>query len=142
MRHSVDVVRAQDGSGWVVRTTSYSYWMYDADGTELVTYQWEPAGRSPVKTPHVHIGKALASGDVPEHIRRRFSRLASAHLPTGLITVTDILRTAIRDFGVEPLRRVPGDSSTIDWDGIERLFRAADAALRASFENAGGHEQL
>lgn len=138
MEHSVVIVRAPEASGWIARSTSYSYWLYDTDGTELVTCQWEPAGRSPVKMPHVHIGKALGSGDIPEVVRRRFSRLASAHLPTGLIPVTDILHAAIRDFGVEPLRRVPGDSSAIDWDGIDRVFRAADNALRDSFEDAGG----
>ncbi|MGH2562184.1 MAG: hypothetical protein ACRDJH_24250 [Thermomicrobiales bacterium] len=138
MVHGFDVSRLPDGRSWTVRTSSYSYWVYDTDGTELVTYQWEPAGRSPVKTPHVHIGKALGSGDIPEPVRRRFARLAAAHLPTGLIPVTDILRSAIRDFGVEPLRRVPGDSATIDWDGIDRLLRAADVALRESFEDTGG----
>ena len=51
--------------------------------------------------PHLHLGAGAEVG------RRD---LASAHLPTGLITLEDLFRLAITDLGVRPLRR--------DWSEI------------------------
>ena len=90
------VVREEGPSaGWVTQIVSYTYALTDAVGAEFVAYQWDPYGRSPVTWPHVHLGPAL--GPVP----RPFLR---AHLPTGLVTLQDVLRVAIADLGVLPRR--------------------------------------
>jgi hypothetical protein len=65
--------------------------------------------------------------------RDRIGELAAAHLPTGTIPFTAILRTAVRDFGVEPLRH-PGESIEDTRARTEEAFVEAEAALMASFE--------
>jgi hypothetical protein len=97
-------------SHWAVRTAGYQYVLYGADGRAIVAYHWHPAGRSPVITPHLHLGAGAEVG------RRD---VADAHLPTGHITLEDVLRLAISEFGVRPLRR--------DWSEIlDRTRRSLD----------------
>ena len=54
-------------------------------------------------------------------------------MPTGLIPFTAILRTAIRDLGVEPIRQ-RGESVDDARAAAERAFTYAEAALKASFD--------
>jgi hypothetical protein len=103
-----------DRDGWKVRTLGYSYGLHDRDGRELVVYQWHATGPSPVVWPHLHLGSRLLR---PE-LERPFG---AAHLPTERVAVTAVLRAAIEDLGVEPLRE--------DW---RERAAAADAVLRAS----------
>ena len=84
-----------------VRTAGYRYALYGADGRAIVIYPWHPEGRSHMTTPHLHLGAGAEVG------RRD---LADAHLPTGHIVLQDVLRLAIAEFGVRPLRR--------DWSEI------------------------
>lgn len=76
-------------------TTSYLYGLDDPDGREVLSYQWHPGGRSPVTWPHLHLGAAAEVGR---------SELARAHLPTGRVSIEELLRLAITELGVEPLR--------------------------------------
>lgn len=99
---------------WTIRTVGYSYGLLVGEGRELLAYQWHAVGRSLVVSPHLHLGAALLR---PERARP-FGR---THWPTGPVTLAEILRTAIADLGVEPLRD--------DWR--ERLAEA-DAVLSAS----------
>jgi hypothetical protein len=92
--------------GWTVRIVSYFYAIADSGGREFVAYQWDPFGRSPVTWPHMHLGSAL--GQVP----RSFVR---AHLPTGLVTLQDVIRVAIADLGVPPRR--------LDWETVLETTR-------------------
>lgn len=98
-----------------VRTVGYAYTLHDRALRELLAYHWHPSGPSPVVWPHVHLGLGL----VRSELARPF---VGAHLPTGSVTLTAVLRAAITDLGVEPLRD--------DWR--ERLAEA-DVVLRASF---------
>lgn len=119
-------VAQRDGREWEVQTTAYSYWLLDRAGHELLLYQWIPAGLSPVTTPHLHVG-ALAHPHVSALVQAQapLAPLTRAHLPTGFISLTDILRMAVADLGVEPLERNPRS--------VAGRLAAADAALRASF---------
>lgn len=94
---------------WVVRLTDYYYTLTDDVGRELFAYHWHPAGRSRVTWPHLHLGPAL--GELA-------TAATQAHFPTGPVAIEDVLRLAIRWFGVIPLRQ--------DWDavldGTRRLF--------------------
>lgn len=110
---------------WRIRTTSYSYWLYGGEGHELVVYQWAPASPSPVRTPHLHVGRSLAHARLPEPFRGHVQRLVDTHLPTGFIPFSSILHAVMNDFGLIPLREDRGD--------VERLLNAADRVLRASF---------
>jgi hypothetical protein len=61
----------------------------------VFSYQWHPGGRSPVTWPHLHLGAGAEVGR---------TELASAHLPTGRVSIEEVLRLAITELGVEPLR--------------------------------------
>jgi hypothetical protein len=65
----------------------------------LSAYHWHPAGRSPIVLPHLHLG-----GDVA---RPKFT---TVHLPTGRIALEEVLRFAITELDVRPLR---GDWATV-----------------------------
>lgn len=71
----------------------YQYALLDAAEREILAYHWHPSGRSSILDPHLHLGPA-------GQIRQR--DLASAHLPTGMISLPDIIQLAIESFGVVP----------------------------------------
>jgi len=89
----------EDRASWRARTVGYAYEVLRAEGQTLLAYHWHSVGASPVTTPHLHLGGTLAGID-----------LSKAHLPTGHVALQDVLRFAIIDLGVEPLRD--------DWDAI------------------------
>lgn len=91
---------------WRVTVTGYSYTIRATDGAEIVSYQWAPTGRSPITYPHLHIGRG-ATGNVTTFGPKGLHRI---HFPTRHITIEDILRLAITEFGVEPRRP--------DWENI------------------------
>lgn len=69
------IVLAADAPGaWAVQLAAYDYEMLDDLDREILAYQWQPEGRSPVTWPHVHLGPA--AGDLWRSVSR-------AHLPTG-----------------------------------------------------------
>ncbi|HEX5502572.1 MAG TPA: hypothetical protein VFW96_08100 [Thermomicrobiales bacterium] len=84
---------AEEAGRWTVHTASYSYEFMLRDGLEIIAYHYHPAGPSPVKTPHLHVRSATAP--VP---------LSKAHIPTGRISLEAVLRFAIVELKVEPLR--------------------------------------
>jgi len=115
LRHFfVTAATAGARAGWTIRTVGYSYGLLTEEGRELLTYHWHAIGPSPVVSPHLHLGAGLLR---PE-LARPFGR---THWPTGPVTLPEVLRVAVADLGVEPLRA--------DWR--ERLAEA-DAISRAS----------
>jgi len=80
---------------WQARTVAYYYTLSDIDGPEILGYHWHPEGISHETAPHLHLGAALKLGR---------TGMMKAHLPTGYVQLPDILRLAIRDLGVRPLR--------------------------------------
>jgi len=122
---------AQRAGEWEVQTTSYSYWLLDTHQNELVVYQWDTTGGSKVLTPHLHI-RALAAlpkvGSTEEPpltaSKEAIDLLVRAHLPTGHILLSQILRMVVDDLGVEPLEA--------DRDRVQQRLVAADEVLRAS----------
>ena len=116
---------------WEIQTFAYSYLLF-RDDKEEVGYHWDDEAVAGVPTPHVHFGKDLAHTGLPREDRDRLVTLAAAHMPTGLVPFTQILRAAIRDLGVEPLRR-QGEGVEDARVAAERNFREAEAALLSSF---------
>jgi hypothetical protein len=80
---------------WKVSTAAYQYSLAQENGKEILAYHWHPDARNSIRTPHLHIGPGAQA---------KWKPLAKAHIPTGRIALEDLLRLAIRDFGVEPLR--------------------------------------
>jgi len=91
------VLYAADRRTWIATIASYRYGLYDRDGREVLSYHWHPDARSHVTTPHLHLGGGVASWR-PD--------VAKAHLPTGQVTLEDVLLLAIEELtlDVAPLR--------------------------------------
>lgn len=102
-----------------VEVISYFYQLSTQTGGEIIAFHWAPATTDPdtVTFPHLHIGSAIVSGQTT--IRPR--DLHKAHVPTGIVSLAAVVRLAIAEFGVVPLRT--------DWD---RVFRAAEEAGEGS----------
>ena len=98
---------------WKVSTVGYYYVLSGPDEREVIAYQWHPVGRSPVTFPHLHLGFGAAIG---------YPQLADAHLPTGRVPLEQVLRLAINDFGVQPLRD--------DWRDVLDTTQAAPEEWR------------
>jgi len=82
-----------DGRRHTLISVGYVYALLDAAEREILSYHWHPHGRSDVTQPHLHLGPAA---------QIKQSDLASAHLPTGHISLPDIIQLAIESFGVVP----------------------------------------
>jgi len=87
------VARNDPPSRFVARSSGYRCELAHADGSMILAYHWHPVGVSPVTWPHLHLAGQVAA--IP---------FDKAHLPTGPVTLQDVLRFAIVDLGVEPLR--------------------------------------
>ncbi len=80
---------------WTTEVTAYMYTLADRDGSEILAYHWHPDGASEVVVPHLHLGHGAQIGH---------RGLTEAHLPTGLVTLTDILHLVLDALDVAPLR--------------------------------------
>jgi hypothetical protein len=76
-------------------TAAYHYALEDPEERELLAFHWHPQGRSSVTWPHIHIGEAAELG---------WDGLQGAHVPSGRISIEEVLRFAIAELGVEALR--------------------------------------
>jgi hypothetical protein len=81
------------GASWTARLAGYAYEIRAADDRMILAFHWHPTGRSPITWPHLHLGTPIANID-----------LSKAHVPTGVVTLQDVVRFAIVDLGVRPLR--------------------------------------
>lgn len=82
-----------------MHTTSYFYELLDREQRGILAYHWHPHGPSPITYPHLHVGGQTAPVG-----------LIQAHLPTGRISLVDVVRMTISEFGVTPLRA--------DWQSV------------------------
>jgi hypothetical protein len=80
-----------------VSTASYAYDLLSGNAA-LLTYHWHPVGRDgrPHRVPYPH----LHLGEVSGHLLR-----PKNHVPTGRVSFEAVLRFAISELDVQPLRR-------------------------------------
>lgn len=91
-----EIVSGRERRGlWEINPISYRYEYFDRNQKELLAYHLHTRGRSHVTYAHLHLGPALAIPSSPA---------ADAHLPTGIISLPDVLRLAIAELGVAPRR--------------------------------------
>jgi hypothetical protein len=85
-----------------VHTLRYLYAFSTLEETELVVFHWHPneSGTGSVTFPHLHIGTSLISENPP----LRPKDLHKAHIPTGRVSFEAVVRFAITELGVTPLR--------------------------------------
>lgn len=95
IREWYSVQQAAPQSGWIVTTVGYMYDIFIEDDQPALSYHWHPIAPRTVTFPHVHLEAGAQIGlDV----------LHRAHLPTGIVSVRDIVRLVIEELGVEPRR--------------------------------------
>jgi hypothetical protein len=92
--HQVVVDRSAEGTdGPPIRTTAYYYHLRERSGPEVILFHWHPFPKQ-VPFPHLHL--AGGAGSVAIDARR--------HVPTGLVPLAAVIRFAIEELGVRPLR--------------------------------------
>lgn len=79
--------------GWKVSTAAYQYVIEDTDAREILAFHWHPF--SGVVEPHVHLGSGAKVGR---------KELQKTHIPTSRISVERVIRFAIDEFAITPLR--------------------------------------
>lgn len=110
LRYIIEPTGIRGFSGYPTR---YQYRVLDISGQELVIYDWHPIGVSPVTTPHLHVPAAASvvlsqRAGTPRADAR--THLGSLHLPTGPISLADVVRMLITEFRVDPIRS--------DWERV------------------------
>lgn len=101
-----------------VASDGYIYSIYDNQHRELLSYHWQANPSSGTRAyPHLHVGSRVIDTTNPI-FGKRFSAL---HIPTGHITVGEVVRFLIEEMQVIPLHR--------DW-------------LRIITENLEAHRQF
>lgn len=98
---------------WKVQTAGYLYAVDDGERREILAYHWHPEGPSTITTPHLHLGPGaeISRPDLP-----------AAHLPSGRVSVEEVIRLLIVHLGVAPLRD--------DWRDIVDEAQAQHEAWR------------
>lgn len=116
---------AEGGPRWRATSVAYEYRVVDARETELLVYHWQPGAiaRGP-DFPHLHVSAALTAR-TPATVSQRLP-LDKRHVPTGFVTLAEVVRLLIAEFGIAERRR--------DWPA--RLARA-ERAIRPSFPSPG-----
>jgi len=88
--------RLIEEDGWSVRIVAYQYAILDQSEHEITAYHYHPDGESAVATPHCHLGAGAGAAR---------TELSDAHLPTGPVPLTAVVRLAAEAFLAQPARR-------------------------------------
>lgn len=83
---------------WIAATVGYIYQfeaIRDDRPTEVIAFHWHPEPEQLVRFPHVHLG--YGAGNLRHGLDK-------AHIPTGQLALAEVIRFAITELGVEPLR--------------------------------------
>jgi hypothetical protein len=91
MLYGVTEVKGERGP-WKVSTVAYYYALHDKQQSEILSYHWHP--KTEHQDPHLH----LQSGS------KVMDSLRGIHLPTGRVTLEEVLRLLIEELRVKPLR--------------------------------------
>jgi hypothetical protein len=95
-------------NGYIARQVDYQHYLLDADQREILAYHWHPTGVSPVTWPHLHLSGRLAPLDAGRG--QALITIGGMHLPTGHVTLADVVRLLITEFDIRPRRA--------DWAGV------------------------
>ncbi len=119
MFHEFKIIRDDhlENGPYKVTTLQYEYQFATPDGDNLLTFHWTPETKeSSQKTyHHMHIGSKLLAKDTPILP----GSLNKAHIPTGRVSIESVVRFAIEELGVKPLR----NGWQKDLDRSESTFR-------------------
>ncbi len=94
-----------DPSTSVVRSAAYFYQLHQQDGTEVIAFHWHPGRLGRVPFAHLHVESRIGPGLIE---RKR-------HVPSGRVPFEAVVRFAIEELGVSPLR---GDWQRVLHSGV------------------------
>jgi len=103
----VNTATVDNRMSYRVAESAYIYRILDRGDREVFAYHWHPNGLSSIVYPHFHLsGVGPIALTVPESGSISDLSMSKAHFPTGHVTLQQVIRLLIEDFGVEP--RTPG----------------------------------
>lgn len=127
LRYTIGFVPDVDqGESYRLEPLAYSYGILDAKDREILLFHWHPSGMSDVFTPHLHmpcVGKVALGTLSGKENRGRSVDLGRMHVPTGYISIEDVVELLVDEFDVAPRRP--------DWLDILTANRAASEGIRA-----------
>lgn len=103
---------------WVA-PMAYWYGILDGEEREILLFHWHPEGVSDVLTPHLHVPfvSSVALGQMSgKGVGGRSVHLGRMHVPTGYVSLEEIVELLIEEFDVEPRRS--------DWLDVMTVNRA------------------
>lgn len=103
MRLEYTIDREASANLWRVRDQGYWYEFDLAHGSELVAFHWHPRAKGTATVPHLHLGPGAGV---------THQGLASAHIPTGPVSLQTVIEFAIDELDAEAQRS--------DWRGVLR----------------------
>lgn len=106
--------------GWTLSTARYIYEIVDAQGDSLFEFHWHPDGSSRVGTPHLHIRPTLKVGEGSLDLYRAVTK---SHIPTGHLSLEQVIRFLLPEVEVEPLRK--------NWEAVLQATEARHREWRA-----------
>jgi hypothetical protein len=113
----IDLVVSQTGrptDDYDITIASYLYRILDREEREILAFHWHPTGLSNVTDPHLHLSSRLNPIDMGRN--QEPLPLVGMHIPTGFVTLEDVVRLLTIEFGITPHRD--------DWDALLRENRS------------------
>ncbi len=89
-----DYFPSPGAAGAIVERVAYRYRVITRD-QELLVHHWNPGGPEAKPFPHLHLSAAAEVGN---------RALTRAHIPTGEVTLRDVVRLLVEELGVRPRR--------------------------------------
>ena len=96
---------------------AYGYRILEREGREILTYHWHPESSSPVTAQHLHLSTRMPPVTVAVGSQ---VTLGEMHIPTGVITLAQVVHLLITEFEVEPRRS--------DWETMLRDIEESRSA--------------
>jgi hypothetical protein len=108
-------------TSYAISVVSYEYRLLDHDEREILAFHWHPVGLSAVVDPHLHLSSRLNPIEMGRN--QEPLPLGDMHILTGFVTLEDVVRLLISEFGIRPRHA--------DWDAILRENRTLALAEQA-----------
>lgn len=89
-----DYLASSRPAGVLLERVAYRYRLVVRE-RELLVFHWNPAGPEGKPFPHLHLSAAAEVGN---------RALTRAHIPTGEVTLRDVVRLLIEELGIRPRR--------------------------------------
>lgn len=125
LRYTIGFVPGVDqGERYRVEPLAYSYGILDGEDREIVLFHWHPSGMSDVLTRHLHVpcvGKVALGTLSGKGNRERSVDVGRMHVPTGYISMEDVVELLVNEFDVEPRRPDWLDVLTANRAGVEGI---------------------